>query len=203
MLAPAPWRGVVALTAGLTWATSPALWSQAVITEVYALNALAVMSALWLLWRWAESPPDAQAAGSGWGWLAAAALVMGLGLGNHLSLALALPGMAVWLWAGRARLARFTLRQWLGLLALFGLGLAAYVRLPLAAAADPPVNWGDPRTPARFWWLVSGRLYRDLVGGLNAGELLARVSSSGSGRAGATRRRAVGRGAGRGGPLAA
>ena len=37
----------------------------------------------------------------------------------------------------------------------------SYAALPLRAASRPPVNWGDPVTPARFLWLVSGRLYYD------------------------------------------
>jgi hypothetical protein len=172
-LPPAPWRGVVALAAGLAWATSPALWSQAVITEVYALNALAVVLVLWLLWQWGHLLP----ADAGWRWLAAAALVLGLGLGNHLSLALALPGLAVWLWMGQARLSRLSRAGAAGLAALLLLGLAVYARVPLAAAAEPPVNWGGAHTPAGFWWLVSGGPYRGLVGGMGGSELLTRLSS--------------------------
>jgi len=173
VLPPAPWRSVIAAAAGLAWATSPALWSQAVITEVYSLNALAVVLALWLLWQWSQQPP----ADAGWRWLAAAALALGLGLGNHLSLALALPGLAFWLWTGRARLARLPRAGAAGLAAVFMLGLAVYARIPLAAAAEPPVNWGAADTAAGFWWLVSGGLYRGLLSGMGGGELLARLSS--------------------------
>jgi hypothetical protein len=52
MLPARPWRDPVALAAALTWAASPTLWSQAVITEVYTLHALLVLVLLWLLWRW-------------------------------------------------------------------------------------------------------------------------------------------------------
>ncbi len=169
-LPPAPWRGAAALLAALAWATSPTLWSQAVITEVYALNALAAALALWLAWRWGQrSPSDV-----GWRWLAAAALLLGLGLGNHLSLALALPGLAMWVWTARPRLSRAGLA---GLAAAFGLGLAVYLRIPLAAAAGSPVNWGAAQTPAGLWWLVSGGPYRELLGGMAGRELLARLAS--------------------------
>ncbi len=171
-LPPAPWRGVVALAAGLAWATSPVFWSQAVITEVYALNALAVILVLWLLRQWSHLPP----ANAGWRRLAAAALVLGLGLGNHLTLALALPGLAAWLWIGRARLARLSWAGAAGLAALLLLGLAVYARVPPAAAAGPPVNWGAAHTAAGFWWLVSGGPYQGLLGGMG-GDLLARLSS--------------------------
>jgi hypothetical protein len=167
-----PWSAVVALAAGLSWAASPALWSQAVITEVYTLHALFVVLVLWLLWRWRESA-DA-------GWLCLAGLAWGLGLGNHLSLALMLPAAAVWWWtarrAGPARDA--SSMPWgeltLPVLALLA-GLAVYAYLPIAAAGGPPVNWGDPRTPGRFWWIVSGRLYREMVFGLSAAAIPARL----------------------------
>ncbi len=173
VLPPAPWRSVSAAAAGLAWATSPALWSQAVITEVYSLNALAVVLALWLLWQWSQQPP----ADAGWRRLAAAALVLGLGLGNHLSLALALPGLAAWLWTGRARLSLLSRVGAASLTAFFLFGLAVYARIPLAAAAGPPVNWGAADTPSGFGWLVSGGPYRGLLGGMGGGELLARLSS--------------------------
>ncbi len=41
-----------------------------------------------------------------------------------------------------------------------------YGYLPLAAAGRPPINWGDPVTPGRFLWTVSGRLYAGLPFGL-------------------------------------
>jgi len=57
------------------------------------------------------------------------------------------------------------------------LGLSLYLYLPVAAAGAPPVNWGDPRTPQGFWWLVSGKAYRQLVFGTAAYDLLARVAA--------------------------
>lgn len=173
MLPPSPQRAAIALTVALAWAASPALWGQAVITEVYALNALAVVLLMWLLWRWGQGPES----GAGVRWLTGAALVCGLGLGNHLSLALVLPGAVAWLWAGRVQLTRVTSRQGVSLAALFVLGLAVYARIPLAAAAAPPVNWGNATTAGNFAWLVSGRLYAGLLGGMSAGEWLARLSS--------------------------
>jgi len=42
----------------------------------------------------------------------------------------------------------------------FGIGLCVYLILPLRALSDPPINWGNPVTLERFWWLVSGQLYQ-------------------------------------------
>jgi hypothetical protein len=40
------------------------------------------------------------------------------------------------------------------------IGLSLHLTLPLRALSDPPINWGNPVTLRRFWWLVSGELYR-------------------------------------------
>ena len=172
-----PWRNVAALAAGLIFATSPGLWSQAVITEVYASNALVVVALLWLMWRWREAAVAGQRA---WPWLAGAGLALGLGLGNHLTLALMLPGLIVWMWPQR----RAILHQgsWgTRVLPLAGLalGLATYAYLPWAASRVPPINWGGPNTPEGFAWLASGALYRDLVFGVPLAYLPGRVAAWG------------------------
>jgi hypothetical protein len=190
-LAGAP-RGVAetaALAAGLLWATSPGLWSQAVITEVYALNALASVAVLWLAWRGREAARD-----SVWRWLAAAGLVAGLGLGNHLTLALAFPSLLIWLWPpssglrfGRSvaqdailRYTREDQREWLWPLLAFALGLSVYAYLPWAARQTPPINWGDPHTPGGFWWVVSAHIYRPLVFGIPLADLPHRLAAWGA-----------------------
>ena len=55
------------------------------------------------------------------------------------------------------------------------LGLAAYLYLPIRAVANPPINWGDPRTPARLWWMISGAPYRRFVFALPAAHLFGRL----------------------------
>jgi hypothetical protein len=55
------------------------------------------------------------------------------------------------------------------------LGLTVYLYLPLRAAADPPINWGDPRTLERVWWTVSGAPYRRFVFSLPREYLSARL----------------------------
>ena len=113
----------------------------------------------------------------GWPWLVGAGAVLGLGLGNHLTLLLMLPGAAVWLWAGRQAAGRPLARELLAALAALAAGLAVYAYLPLAAAAVPPVNWGDPRRPAQLWALISGQVYRGLIFGLPLAYLPGRVAA--------------------------
>ena len=49
--------------------------------------------------------------------------------------------------------------------------------LPLAAAANPPVNWGNPQSAAGFWWVVSGQLYRPFALAVSWPEALGRLSA--------------------------
>jgi hypothetical protein len=189
-----------ALAAGLLWATSPGLWSQAVITEVYALNALAVVAVLWLAWRGAQL--ETHLGRSGGAWLTAAGLIAGLGLGNHLTLALLLPGLAVWFYLANQQISKSANQQigksanrqigdipgrrqgpglqWKLPLAAFLLGVSVYAYLPWAARQTPPVNWGDPSTPGGFWWVVSASIYRPLAFGVPLADLPHRLAAWGT-----------------------
>lgn len=146
---------LAAAAGGLALAFSPLLWSQAVITEVHALNALWVALVLGLAL-------EAQKSGNRWA-VGALGLVWGLSLGNHPSAVVCLPLLlwAIWPPGEPPRIDRL----W-RLAAGAGLGLLVYLYLPIRAAADPPVNWGDPRTPARFAWVISGALYHPFLFGL-------------------------------------
>jgi len=167
-------RALVALSAALCLAASPMLWSQAVITEVYALNALFVVSELWLLWHWREAVAEGRSGGR---WLVAAALILGLGMGNHLSLVLLLPGAASWLWTNRRLVGARARWHWPAALIALCFGLAVYAYLPWAASGDPPVNWGDPRTVGRFWNLVAAKIYRPYIFGIVTSDLPGRLSA--------------------------
>ena len=141
------WREIaLALIGAWAAACAPIFWSQAIIAEVYALNACFFAALLYIAQRddWLELP-------RAW---AAMGLTLGLGLGAHLTLTLAIPGLAIMLWPRLTR--RRVVAGLLGAL----LGLGVYLYLPLAAWANPPINWGNPRTWAAFWWVVSGKLYQ-------------------------------------------
>ena len=153
------WAGPFAgLIGGLTFAFGPIFWSQAVITEVYALNSLLVAGSLLAL----LSLP----AGGGFLW--------GLSWTTHLTSAFFFP-LALW-WGGRRALswrgrARFV-AGWL-------LGLLPFLWLPFFAARRPVINWGNPVTPARWWWVVSGALYRDYPFGLALADWPGRLAELG------------------------
>lgn len=145
----------IAPLAVLAFAFAPMVWSQAIIPEVYALNLFLVALVLWACAS--QDPRRVQVA----------ALAFGLGMAHHLSILLLAPGALVALQPRR--------RDWraLGLLLL---PLVTYVYLPLAALANPPVNWGDPVTVERFLWLVTAEQYRPYLFGLDSADMQSRFS---------------------------
>jgi hypothetical protein len=137
---PRPAERLAALVAALTFAWTPTLWSQAVITEVYTLHAALVAAILWLalLWR-AELRFLPKNRSSRWwpGWLLATlALLFGLGLAHHRTTLLLLPVLLVFLaWQAPAGYWR---RRQVMLLALLALApLLLYLYVPLRAPATP------------------------------------------------------------------
>jgi hypothetical protein len=154
-----PRRILWALVAGLTWALTPLLWSQALITEVYAFHALLI--------TWIGLVTFARPTRSGW-----IGLLLGLGLAHHLTTVLLWPALVYGLWARGAR-GSALLR--VGLIAATVAALA-YLRIPLVAGqGPPPVNWGYAVDWTGFWWLVSGQAYRGYLFALSPAELAGRI----------------------------
>lgn len=138
------------LIVGFAFGLAPLVWSQAVITEVYALNALFVVLILFL----ANTGPGRYND-------LLIGLTLGLAMGNHITAIFLLP-IALWVKDGRSFARR---------LIFLLLGLCVYLLLPWWASFSPPVNWGNPTTMDRFWWLVSGRLYVRSLFPIELGEL--------------------------------
>ncbi len=145
------------LVGGLLLAGSRTLWSYATIAEVYTLNTFLLVTILWFMLRWRRAVGDAARRPDRF--LYTAALLFGLALGvHHVTIVLTLPALAVFV-HGTAGTAFFGSRRLL-YAALWAVGgLLVYAYLPLAAAAQPLLNWGDPRSLQRLWWHVTGRQY--------------------------------------------
>lgn len=169
------WALLAPLAAGLSLAFSRSLWSYATVTEVYAGNAGLLAGCVAALFRWRLGGEGDRR------WLVLAAVLFGLSLGVHHGSALACaPALGFVVLARDAAVlrARFfrgpsrrreqeagaafasVRRGW----ALASAGLAAallpYLYLPLRALGQPLLNWGDPSTPARFWWHVSTKWFQ-------------------------------------------
>jgi len=165
-------RALLAAGAGWTVAFSQTFWYQAGITEVYLLNA-AIFTGVFLLivLTLARSNPR---------WFLAACLLTGVGSGNHETAVLLIPALAVvgiWLLFTPKKIAKSRgiraplidlpltkqlLRLDVPALLLGILGVLVYACLPLRAAKNPPLNWGDPSTPRRFYWVVRGGEFRNV-----------------------------------------
>jgi len=152
--APAPLAGLGALSLGL----APAVWGQAVISEVYTLHlVLACMVFLQLFGREMSSPQSGAVSDLLRG------LVFGLALSNHATSLFLAPVLLFDSAPGRRHpLVRILLR--LGIAGLTALGL--YATLFLRGLSDAPVNWGKVNSFERLWWLVSGAPYHAYLGGL-------------------------------------
>ncbi|NOZ05222.1 MAG: DUF2723 domain-containing protein [Chloroflexi bacterium] len=139
----------IAAIAALALAFSPTLWSQSVITEVYALHAAFAGAILFCILRYEAGEGRTSF------WPQMAALLFGIGLGNHLTLVFIAPAAVIYLagtelrWKGWGRIT---------LLAIAGLAIYAY--LPWRARAWPPINWGNPQNVSGLWWMLSAAPYR-------------------------------------------
>ena len=162
-----PMVAAPALGAGLLMAFSRTLWSYATITEVYALNALLIVTIFFLMLRWRRRiVEDRMHLSIGQVtrhdvFLYSAALIFGLALGvHHVTVALTLPAVAVIVF--RTQGVRFFTGRRLVYAALISIGalVAVYAYLPLAASRSPVINWGHPRSLQEIWWHLTGRQYQ-------------------------------------------
>jgi hypothetical protein len=148
---------VIALAAALLVAVSPGFWFQCVRAEVYSLQILLVLAALYPLALFCLDPfPGDDRL------LCAAAFAFGLGLANHHFITLgALPAaVPVFLVLWRARGGRATWRLLARLAGIASAGLLPYLFIPLRSAAGAAVSLGGVHSAADFLWVVSAKVYQ-------------------------------------------
>jgi tetratricopeptide (TPR) repeat protein len=140
-----------ALLGALDFAFSPSFWGEANVPRVYALNALFLALTLHRALVWEATGRERH--------LLLAAFLAGLGASNHTFMGVAGLALAGWalLSAPRLRSGRALAR--LG--AAFAAGLLPYLYLPLRSRMDPPLDWGNPETPARLLAVVLRRDFWD------------------------------------------
>jgi hypothetical protein len=166
------------LISAYAFGLSPLIWSQAVITEVYALHALFVTLILYLASDESSRPYKKKNSDRLLG------LVFGLAMGNHITTMLLAPVLLpsrlfhISCLTGRETNERkhgSDIHSFLRQLTWLGIGLLSYLALPLRALSHPPVNWGNPLTLDKFAWLVSGHLYQDQLFGFDPPSIWLRV----------------------------
>ena len=164
------------IAGALLFGVSETFWSQAVIAEVYTLNALFVAATLFVLLVWRDERRDR--------YLLVFAFLTGLSLTHHLTSGLLLPaGLLFVLLVDQGRLTDWRL-VFKGV-GLFLLGLLPYLYLPVRAAmdftrwtvsVDPTLMRYDPSTLEGFVTLVSGGDFKGAMFVFGAAELPTRVA---------------------------
>jgi len=164
-------------------ATAQFFWALSLIAEVYTLHTAILAGVLLALLRWAERPTP--------GRLALATLLTGLGFGNHVATVLAAPGLVWFVLASHPR--RALAPRSLALAAAgLGAGLAIYLYLPLLYSTAPTFNYVgwfdgsgrfepvDLTTFQGLWWLVSGKVFADVMLAYTGPELVREVGHFGA-----------------------
>jgi hypothetical protein len=167
----------VAIIASLFFVTAPMVWGQATIAEVHALNACFVALIVYLV-----SPIVFRGEVVSLVRLTLAAWLWGVSFGNSLTVAALTPLMIVAWWRGcrgRSRAApgrpRGSPLPIIVPIAAFLVGLSVYALIPLRAAQQPPVNWGDATSLDRFLALITAEMYRGYALSTPPADLLSRV----------------------------
>src|SRR5919107_3904750 len=140
-------RAVAAAAGALAFGLSGAFWSQAVIAEVYTLEALLVALVILFLFLWRASRDGR--------YLQPCAFLVGISLTHHLTSVLLIPAAVSFVFLTDRRLFSRT-GLMLKSLGLFVLGLLPLLYLPVRALMHAPLNEADPSTPWRFLLLVTG-----------------------------------------------
>jgi hypothetical protein len=151
-----------AVTGALAFGLGRVFWSQAVIAEVYTLNALLVAVTLYALLVWRDTRRDR--------YLLLVCFLMGFALTDHLTSGLLVPAALVFVgfveWRKLVEVGLVLKGA-----GLFLLGLLPYAYIPLRASMDylpRGFEWGQPMIRAHppdtfygFWVLVSGGNWKD------------------------------------------
>ena len=150
----AAWLGAAA---GWLFATTSGAWMQGIRAEVYALNTLLILLAILFAMRfW-----DRKSHGAAYAFSA----TIGLALCNHHYLTFFfLPAPLLMLASTQNGRDLLSSRRCLVACSLVMCGLLAYAYLPIRAATDPVVNWGDPTTLERFFDVLTAKTFQGSVG---------------------------------------
>ncbi len=139
----------------LTFGLTVTFWSQAVIAEVYTLNALFVISVVYFFVRWhlhGRSRDFFLACG-----------LYAISFGNHLTMITSLPAIIAIVWMTDRR-AFVDPKKILGVLALIALGAAQYLYLFWRFQA-PETSYMEMQTPdlATFWYYITGGHFKSRI----------------------------------------
>ena len=146
-----------AFIASLVFGLTVTFWSQAVIAEVYTLNALFVALVVFFFIRWHFHGRKRD--------FFAACAIYAISFGNHLTMITALPAIIFMVWTTNRRVF-IEPRTILGVLALIALGAAQYLYLFWRYSA-PETSYMEMQTPdlSSFLYSVTGGHFKSRMFG--------------------------------------
>jgi hypothetical protein len=156
---------VASTGASFLLAFSETYWSQATSIEVYSLHVLFLSLILFCFVKANFYNRSEMESGNGkrqlseTSWWMVFAFTLGLAFTNHMTTILLAPALLYLYFAvqGGGK------NSWQRILRMgvpFVLGLSVYLYLPIRAAGGALLNWGNPITPERFFWHLSGKQFR-------------------------------------------
>jgi len=144
---------LIAICASFIFAFSSTLWSQAVIAEVYALNAMFFAIVIFILLKW-DKEKDVKLLY----WLS---FVCGAGLTHHRSFLFLFPAI-IWIIviASPKDILKLKSRNLLFAFFLFLLGLSFYLYIPIRMLAKPEINWRNVSDLSGIIYHLTGAQYK-------------------------------------------
>jgi len=139
---------LVALAAALAFAGTYTLWEQSLKIRAYPLNTFFAATVIYFALRW-RNTFDRR-------YLLTCFFVFGLGLSNH-EILLVVGAVPIALIIANWK--QVKIRDLLLSLTFAGLGVSVYLYIPLRAAAEPVLNWGEPNTWPRLLDALSQQQY--------------------------------------------
>ncbi|MDQ7822939.1 MAG: DUF2723 domain-containing protein [Candidatus Eremiobacteraeota bacterium] len=149
---------LVSASTALLFAFSRAFFRISLSAEVFSLHLLFVVLLLYLMLCWKDASGRHAVTWEPYLFFFTA----GLSLSHHHTVLLLAPLLLYFIISGRLFTWLMAPRNIAAALVLFAAGLLPYLYLPLRAASDPPVNWGNPRDWEAFVRVVTRAGYGSL-----------------------------------------
>lgn len=148
---------LAAMFAGLFLASSKTFWFQSTSVEVYSLHLLLISLITFTLIKAYLFSAKEKSFSKYWLWFAVA---LALGFTNHMTTLLIIPGVAYLYFAQNGFNTRSIKQIVFMLLIFFPVLIFIYSYLPIRAAQEPAMNWGNPMDWERIIRHISGQQYQ-------------------------------------------
>ncbi len=147
------------IASAAAFAVTAGLWSGSTVAETTTLHAAFMVAMFALVWRIAWTQPAGRTLTQA---LGAAAALYGFSATNHVAGVFFLPAFASLL-IGRCGREVLRPKNVAVMVACVLAGAMLYGYLPLRSLQEPLLDWGNPETPANFWWVVSVKEFQSTI----------------------------------------